>query len=192
MSLFCLLPAIWQFYEMFLEGPVYLHKRKLIRHGLPRHPHTTSAHYDLVYLRGGTNRVCTRSWIPIGDITVEMGGLVYLENSDAFGRQLEAGFAEKSKDLPPAERVSAYNKQAGVEPAGARPNRGGRKDQQPLAGRRLRERRYGHPQRLHGSCLHHERRPHNRIRLSTDIRYQRVSDEIDARWGKDWTLNDML
>jgi ectoine hydroxylase-related dioxygenase (phytanoyl-CoA dioxygenase family) len=30
------------------------------------------------------------------------------------------------------------------------------------------------------------------IRLSTDIRYQRVRDEIDARWTQHWTLSDML
>jgi ectoine hydroxylase-related dioxygenase (phytanoyl-CoA dioxygenase family) len=30
------------------------------------------------------------------------------------------------------------------------------------------------------------------IRLSTDIRYQRVRDEIDARWTQHWSLNDML
>jgi ectoine hydroxylase-related dioxygenase (phytanoyl-CoA dioxygenase family) len=31
-----------------------------------------------------------------------------------------------------------------------------------------------------------------RIRLSTDIRYQRVQDEIDARWQNHWSLDDML
>jgi hypothetical protein len=31
-----------------------------------------------------------------------------------------------------------------------------------------------------------------RIRLSTDIRYQRIRDEIDARWANHWTIGDML
>jgi len=31
-----------------------------------------------------------------------------------------------------------------------------------------------------------------RMRLSTDIRFQRVRDEIDARWANHWTLDDML
>jgi ectoine hydroxylase-related dioxygenase (phytanoyl-CoA dioxygenase family) len=31
-----------------------------------------------------------------------------------------------------------------------------------------------------------------RIRLSTDIRYQNVEDEIDARWANHWSLGDML
>jgi hypothetical protein len=34
--------------------------------------------------------------------------------------------------------------------------------------------------------------PERRIRLSTDIRYQRVRDEIDARWSNHWSLDDML
>jgi len=29
-------------------------------------------------------------------------------------------------------------------------------------------------------------------RLSTDIRYQNVEDEIDVRWTNHWSLGDML
>jgi len=31
-----------------------------------------------------------------------------------------------------------------------------------------------------------------RMRLSTDIRYQRIRDEIDVRWQNHWSLEDML
>jgi ectoine hydroxylase-related dioxygenase (phytanoyl-CoA dioxygenase family) len=31
-----------------------------------------------------------------------------------------------------------------------------------------------------------------RMRLSTDIRYQLVTDEIDARWENHWSAGDML
>ncbi len=31
-----------------------------------------------------------------------------------------------------------------------------------------------------------------RMRLSTDIRYQQVRDEIDVRWNNHWSLDDML
>ena len=34
--------------------------------------------------------------------------------------------------------------------------------------------------------------PERRIRLSTDIRYQRVRDEIDVRWNNHWSFDDML
>ena len=36
------------------------------------------------------------------------------------------------------------------------------------------------------------RDPGGRMRLSTDIRYQNVRDEIDARWANHWSLDDML
>ena len=32
----------------------------------------------------------------------------------------------------------------------------------------------------------------NRIRLSTDIRYQRKTDKIDTRWNRHWELGDGL
>src|SRR5258708_23842962 len=32
---FCTMPALWQFYQAFLEGQPYLHKRKLIRFSWP-------------------------------------------------------------------------------------------------------------------------------------------------------------
>ncbi len=34
--------------------------------------------------------------------------------------------------------------------------------------------------------------PHGRIRPSTDIRYQRLRDEIDLRWQNHWSFDDML
>jgi hypothetical protein len=70
---FCLMEPIRRFYEAFLEGAPYLHKRKLIRQGEPGDRHCTGAHYDLIYLRGGTDRICT-SWIPIGDVPAARGG----------------------------------------------------------------------------------------------------------------------
>lgn len=56
---FCLHPKLWRFLDGFLDGPAYLHKRKLIRFTKPGDPAATGAHYDLVYLRGGTDRFCT-------------------------------------------------------------------------------------------------------------------------------------
>jgi ectoine hydroxylase-related dioxygenase (phytanoyl-CoA dioxygenase family) len=106
---FCLQPRVWEFYDRFLGGASYLHKRKILRSSLPGSSSSTPAHYDLIYLRGGTASVCT-SWIPIGDVPVEMGGLVYLEGSDRIGREMEAEFARRNAELSPEERISAYNK----------------------------------------------------------------------------------
>jgi hypothetical protein len=46
------------------------------------------------------------------------------------------------------------------------------------------------PYMIHASTMNEDRL--GRIRLSTDIRYQNVSDEIDARWANHWSLDDML
>ena len=189
---FCLMPPIWGFYETVLGGPVYLHGRKLIRYNRPGESFATPAHYDLTYLRAGTDRVYT-SWIPIGDASVEMGGLVYLEGSDAWGRQMEAEFSAKNADLPPEERISAYNKNMAE---------GGwlTKDVPSLA-RRLNTRWLAADYEagdmvIHSAYMIHAATqnidPQRRIRLSTDIRYQLASDQIDPRWAKPWHPEDNL
>ncbi|MDZ4768490.1 MAG: phytanoyl-CoA dioxygenase family protein [Chloroflexota bacterium] len=189
---FCLAEPIWRFYEMFFEGAVYLHKRKILRYTKPNDPNCTGPHYDLVYLRGGTDRICT-SWIPIGDTPVAMGGLVYLEGSDRWGRELEAESARSSADLPPEERISAYHKH--MNATGWMD-----KDLNALA-QRIDSRWLASdyeagdmvihsPFMIHASTMNED--AGGRMRLSADIRYQLVRDEIDVRWANHWSLDDML
>ena len=187
---FCLSKPIYRFFEEALGGPVYLHKRKLIRYTKPGDPNSTGAHYDLTYFRAGTERVYT-CWIPIGDIQVELGGLVYLEGSHAWGKKMEAEFSLKNADLPPEERISAYNRNM---------NAGGwlTKDLPSLA-ERLNTRWLmadynAGDMVIHSAYMIHaateNRSPDGRMRLSTDIRYQRVDEAIDPRWGNDWHPDD--
>jgi ectoine hydroxylase-related dioxygenase (phytanoyl-CoA dioxygenase family) len=189
---FCLHPKLVRFLDAFLEGPSYLHKRKIIRHTKPGDKSATGAHYDLIYLRAGTDRFCT-VWIPIGDCPVEMGGLVYLEGSDAKGRELEAEFTRKHADLSPQERISAYNKNMSRE--------GWISKDLPALAQRFGSRwliadyqagdiMLHSPYMIHAATTNQDSQ--GRLRLSTDIRFQNVRDEIDARWGNHWTLEDML
>lgn len=189
---FCFQPRLWGFYEQLLGGDVYLHKRKIVRQTYPHDPHTTDAHYDLIYLRGGTDTVLS-SWIPLGDVPLEMGGLTYLEGSDAFGRQMEADFAARSTALSPEERLNAYNKHMSA-------TGGIGKDLSALVSRYksrwlVADYEAG-DMAIHTSYMIHAATQNNshegRMRLSTDIRYQRIRDEIDARWQKHWALDDML
>jgi ectoine hydroxylase-related dioxygenase (phytanoyl-CoA dioxygenase family) len=187
---FCLSSPIRAFYQQVLGGAVYLHKRKLIRYTLPGDPHSTGAHYDLVYLRAGTERVYT-SWIPIGDTPVEMGGLVYLEGSDAWGRKQEAEFSALNADLPPEERISAYNKNMTDTGWLTRdlPSLAERLDTRWLAADYEAGDMMVHsPFMIHAATLNGDLA--NRMRLSTDIRYQLVQDEIDRRWAIDWAPGD--
>jgi len=188
---FCLHPKLWRFLDGFLEGMSYLHKRKMVRYTQPGDLSGTPAHYDLIYLRGGTDRLVT-AWIPLGDIPQHMGGLVYLEGSDGLGRRMEAEFTAKSAELSPEERVSAYNRNM---------TEGGwvSKDLPDMA-ERLGARwlwadyeagdvMLHSPYMIHAATANTDAR---RMRLSTDIRYQNLRDEIDVRWNNHWTLSDML
>jgi len=169
-----------------------LHKRKIIRFTKPGDANSTGAHYDLTYLRAGTERVYT-SWIPIGDIPVEMGGLVYLEGSDAWGRATEAEFAAKNADLPPEERISAYNKNmaAGGWLTKDLPSLTERLDTRWLiADYEAGDMVVHSPFMIHAATQNTA--PDGRMRLSTDIRYQLVTDAIDQRWGQDWRPDDGL
>jgi ectoine hydroxylase-related dioxygenase (phytanoyl-CoA dioxygenase family) len=182
---------IRRFYEAFLEGAPYLHKRKLLRRGIPGNRQCTGAHYDQIYLRGGTDRICT-SWIPIGDTPVVCGGLVYLEGSDAWGRRMEAEFTTRNRDLPPDERISAYNTNMKT---GWLSNDLARLADTLDARWLVADYEAGDmvvhsPYIVHASTMNVD--PLRRIRLSTDIRYQRVRDEIDVRWANHWSLDDML
>ena len=188
---FCLAKPILRFFEEFFGSAVYLHKRKIIRFNEPFKTNCTGAHYDLVYLRGGTDNLCT-AWIPIGDTPVEMGGLVYLEGSDAAGRRLEAEFAKQRATLPPEERVKAFNKYMNSGWLGKDLNAIADK----LGGRWLvadyeaGDMMVHSPYIVHAATRNVDRE--GRIRLSTDIRYQRVYDEIDTRWENHWSADDGL
>jgi ectoine hydroxylase-related dioxygenase (phytanoyl-CoA dioxygenase family) len=189
---FCLHPLLWRFMDDFVAGTSYLHKRKLIRFTRPGDVAATAAHYDLTFLRGGTDRVVT-AWIPIGDTAVAMGGLVYLDGSHTVGRAMEADFTITNAELPPEERISAYNRNM---------SEGGwiSKDLPALADRfdarwLVADYEAGDvvlhsPYMIHAATSNDD--PRDRLRLSTDIRYQNVRDEIDARWANHWSLGDML
>jgi ectoine hydroxylase-related dioxygenase (phytanoyl-CoA dioxygenase family) len=189
---FCSMPRLWAFYQEFMEGQPYLHKRKLIRFNLPGESHCTGGHYDLIYLRAGTEKLYT-SWIPLGDIPVEMGGVIYLEHSDALGRQMEAEFSMKNADLPPEERISAYNRNmrdGGWVSTNLAEMADRFKSRWLIANYEVGDMVIHSPYMIHAATQNND--PLNRIRLSTDIRFQRVDDEIDQRWVKNWVPDDNL
>jgi ectoine hydroxylase-related dioxygenase (phytanoyl-CoA dioxygenase family) len=189
---FCVQPRLWSFMDEFLGGLSYLHKRKIMRYTQPHTETVTPAHYDLVYLRGGTSRIVT-AWIPIGDVPLETGGLVYLEGSHAIGAQMESAFTAKAGDLTPEERLDAYNKNMaeGGWVSKDLPGMAEKFDTRWLAANYEAGDVVLHsPFMIHASTTNEDTQ--DRIRLSTDIRYQNVEDEIDVRWANHWTLSDML
>ncbi|HVU14214.1 MAG TPA: phytanoyl-CoA dioxygenase family protein [Phototrophicaceae bacterium] len=187
---FCLAEPIWSFYEALWGEPVYLHKRKIIRYTTNAQKDSTGAHYDLTYLRAGTDRLAT-SWIPIGDIPVEMGGLIYLEGSDRWGRAQEAEFSRLNANLSPEERISAYNKNMSET--------GWLTKDLPSLVKRLDTRWLIADYEVGDMVVHSPYMIHaattnlsQTMRLSTDIRYQPVREKIDPRWMSDWQIDDRL
>lgn len=171
-------PAIRGWFQWFLEGEVHLHKRKIIRHIRPGEAGigtATQAHYDLIYLREGSERVLSM-WIPLGDCPVEMGGLTYLQGShhwamaDERERGLQRPAVSMTADLPALANEHD--------------------------GRWLLANYRAGDVMVHSSYMVHAGSdnvdPLNRIRLSTDIRYQRASEPIDWRWQEHWNYNDGL
>jgi hypothetical protein len=164
---------IWLFGET-----VHLHKRKIIRHIRPGEAGigtATQAHYDVLYLREGSDRVLSM-WIPLGDCPVEMGGLAYLEGSHhwAMADERENGTtrpaASITADLPGLAESHDSRWLVADYAAG--------------------------DVMVHSAYIVHAGSdnvdPASRIRLSTDIRYQRESEPIDWRWQQHWNDQDGL
>lgn len=174
---FCTQPAIRGWYEWFLGDRPFLHRRKIIRHTKPGERGigtATQAHYDLVYLREGTDRVLS-SWIPLGDCPTSLGGLVYLAGSH--------------------HRVLAEERAGNVRPKGwitaDLPRLAEQYDTRWLvtdyrAGDMVVHSAYT----IHAALDNVD--PNGTMRLSTDIRYQRCDLPIDWRWQNDWHDRDGL
>ncbi|HEY8454746.1 MAG TPA: phytanoyl-CoA dioxygenase family protein [Actinopolymorphaceae bacterium] len=179
---FCTQPAVRKWYEWFLDGPTYLHRRKIIRHLRPRETGigtATQAHYDLLYLRGGTDAVLT-SWIPLGDCPLTRAPLIYLEGSHHRMRAEEERAARTGAPRRPAASITADLPKLAAE-----------HDARWL----VTDYRAG-DMVVHSAYLVHASLdnvdPDGIIRLSTDIRYQRADDTIDLRWQNHWRYDDGL
>ncbi|HEY3504171.1 MAG TPA: phytanoyl-CoA dioxygenase family protein [Actinocatenispora sp.] len=230
---FCVAPAIRDWYAWFLGGRTFLHRRKIIRHTRPgdRGVGTaTQAHYDLLYLREGTERVLS-SWIPLGDCPVPLGGLVYLERShlpvlaeEAAGTLHLPGAPSPNRARPPREGARRPDRERppregappdaerppreGAPPDAERPpRRGARRSAGPITAdlpaladeydaRWLVANYAAGDMVVHSAHIIHAALDNvdaaGRMRLSTDIRYQRADEPIDWRWQQHWHDGDGL
>ena len=174
----CNHPAIRDWFAWFLEDEVHLHKRKILRHTQPGENGigtATQAHYDLVYLREGSDRVLSM-WIPLGDCPVTLGGLVYLEGSHHWVMAQE----REGRLKRPAQTMTADL-----------PSLADEHDARWLVA----DYRAGDVM-VHSAHIIHAALDNvdegGVMRLSTDIRYQRTSEPIDWRWQQHWNDQDGL
>ena len=186
------------FHEFFQGGPVRHFDYTWFRSKTPGEGMATPPHCDIVYMSRGTKNLYT-SWTPLDDIPYEMGGLLVLEGSH-LQEDLKATYGQTDVDLYCANAGTASALVAAARAAN-RELTATEKDaiqwtttgpfcadpieaRQRLGGRWLTaEYRMGDLLVLTMYTMHaaHDN-PTNRLRLSTDSRYQLASEPIDQRW----------
>ena len=143
----------------------------------------TNPHCDVVYMGRGTKQHMT-CWIPYGDVSFELGGLMILEDShkksDRLKNYLERDVDEFCENRP--DQVEKAKKEQWVFSGSLSHNPPVLRES--LGGRWLTTEYRAGDILTFGMNLVHASLDNrtNRIRLSTDSRYQRASEAIDERW----------
>lgn len=85
-------------------------RRTLLRNNMPQNK-AIGVHYDQIFLRHGEDTIIT-AWVPIGDIKIDGGGLIYLEKGHNIGANFEKEFTERAKatGLSDEETKNAFNR----------------------------------------------------------------------------------
>jgi hypothetical protein len=150
-------------------------KRRPLRHFKKGHA-ASRAHADLSYVDQGTKDVVT-FWVPIGDCLADTGSLTYLEGSHKIGIDKLRQTMSDRTDSPNDKRRLSHDLQALAE-------RTGRKWL--VSDFEAGDVVCHSPYIIHASLDCRTDEP----RLSTDLRFVRLGDEIDPRWLKDWRADD--
>lgn len=140
---------------------------------------STPPHMDIVYMGRGTHELLT-AWTPLGDVSLELGGLIILEKSHQHER-LNRNYAQRDVD-----RVCSNKKRTDGTPLSITGtlSRAPDKLRANLGGRWLTAQyRAGDLLTFTAKTVHASLdNQTNSVRLSTDTRYQPASAPIDDRW----------
>jgi len=145
----------------------------------------TPPHMDIVYMGRGTKQLYT-AWTPMCDIPITMGGLLVLERSHTHQR-LNEGYGSKDVDEFCENKVGPEYSDMG---GGGNIRAGGWLSDNPVKLRHALGGRWLTADYSAGDVLIFSvytvhtslDNASNRIRLSTDTRYQRADEPIDERW----------
>ena len=81
-------------------------KRTLLRNNCPKN-RAIGVHYDQIFLRHGEPTSVT-AWVPLGDVDIRGGGIIYLEGGNELGEQIEGEFEEKARSAGMSEEEMKY------------------------------------------------------------------------------------
>lgn len=166
-------------------------RRTLLRNNTPGNK-AIGVHYDQIFLRHGEDTSVT-AWVPMGDIDLHGGGLIYLENGHTLGAEIEQSFTTKAKTsgMTDEEAKNAFNKNM---------MSGGLLADGPAEFGRQHNRRWlltayeagdvvlHSAYTIHASTINHD--TNNRIRLGTDLRFVNSARPWDTRWSNDYAFGD--
>ncbi len=166
-----------EFYESFLGGPPLALYHIWVRN--VRVGAATGVHFDWVYMGRGTRDLYT-TWIPMGPVPLSDGPLAILEGSHQIA-ELQSSYATLDVDRPDSQ---SGRKQ---EYLGGWLTKDTTDVQRRFGGRWLTTEFEPGDMLLFGMftlhCSLDNTSPVNRIRLSTDTRYQLASEPVDERWA---------
>jgi len=171
------------FFDQFLGGPARHFDYTWIRAVAPNG--STPPHMDVVYMGRGTKKLYT-AWTPYSDVPRQMGGLMVLEQSHRNERLVQ-GYGAKDVDQFCENRVGAgYTKMGG----GGNITPGGWLSRDPIKLRARLGNRWLTADYRAGDVLIftvflvHCSLDNNtdRIRLTSDTRYQLAAEPVDERW----------
>jgi ectoine hydroxylase-related dioxygenase (phytanoyl-CoA dioxygenase family) len=173
----------FEFYRQFFGGEVLHFDYTWFRAVGPGFG--TRPHCDIVYMGRGTRDQLYTAWVPMGDVPMSLGGLMLLEGSHLQQERLRQ-YLERDVDTYCTNRRHAADIESGnkawewdgslaADPVSIREKLGGRwLTTNFLAGDFI-----TFPMHMVHASLDN---PTNRVRLSSDSRYQPASLPADERW----------
>jgi hypothetical protein len=176
-------PRIMGFFDNFLGAEATHYDFTWFR--VVRPGKGTPCHCDIVYMGRGTFNLFTL-WTPLGDISLEMGGLMVLESSHRLGDRLKRYLA-RDVDAYCTNRPGADQYVTGKRSGFGHLSKNPPQLRESLGGRWLTsEYSMGDVVIFEMGMVHCSLdNQTDRYRLSTDTRYQLASEPIDERWVGD-------
>ena len=173
-------PRVMGFFDGFLAGEATHYDFIWFRTISPGRG--TPCHCDIVFMGRGTFDLYT-VWTPLGDISLEMGGLLILEDSHRKRDQLQR-YLERDVDLYCANGTYADEFATGKRRRSGQLSKNPPQLRRSLGGRWLTSKfTMGDVVIFQMGMVHCSLdNQTGRYRLSTDTRYQLASEPIDDRW----------